>query len=165
MNTTQTAIKLARALAEHSRVVLIGLASGEAAIRAISSEPAADGLAELMLGTASFRDIITKDRLSPLHLISPGHGAIERVEIVSTRDMIIRFDALGRSYDYVLIDAGVAAGSGLERIADVAPRAVLAAESSANAEAARERLKSAGFDDVTAVRATPDGLGETAAAA
>jgi succinoglycan biosynthesis transport protein ExoP len=164
-NRTQSAIQLARVLAETSRVVLIGLASGEAAIRAISSEPAADGLAELVAGTAAFRDIITKDRLSPLHLISPGHTAIDRVDIVCARDMIIRFDALGRSYDYVLIDAGAAGGTGLECIADIAPHAVLAAENPTSAKAARERLVSAGFDDVTAVLAARSGVGETAAAA
>ena len=72
MNTSQTAIKLARALADEFRVILVGLASGDTAIRAISNEPSADGLAELAHGPASFRDIITKDRLSPLHLIAAG---------------------------------------------------------------------------------------------
>lgn len=85
MNTGQSAIKLARALAEELRVILIGLASGETAIRAISNEPSADGLAELAHGLASFRDIITKDRLSPLHLIAPGHASTDRLAILRAR--------------------------------------------------------------------------------
>ncbi len=78
-NRSQCAIRLARALAEESRVVLVGLGSGETAIRAVSNEPSADGLAELAHGIASFRDIITKDRLSPLHLISPGHTLLPSI--------------------------------------------------------------------------------------
>ena len=112
IKTGQTAIKLARALAEHSRVVLVGLASGDATIRGISSEPSAAGLAELASGAASFGAIITKDKLSPLHLISSGHSPIDRNEILSSPGMAMKFDALARSYDHVVVDAGEAAGPG-----------------------------------------------------
>ena len=61
MDTSWTAIKLARALAENTASVLVGLGSTDAAIRAISTDPSAAGLAELAAGTASFGDIITKD--------------------------------------------------------------------------------------------------------
>ena len=95
MNISQTAIKLARALAEESRVILVGLTSGETAIRAISNEPSADGLAELAHGMASFRDIITKDRLSPLHLIAPGHASTDRLQILSARGIVTALRRLG----------------------------------------------------------------------
>ena len=94
-NISQAAVKLARALAEESRVILVGLTSGETAIRAISNEPSADGLAELAHGMASFRDIITKDRLSPLHLIAPGHASTDRLQILGARGIVTAFDALG----------------------------------------------------------------------
>lgn len=150
INTSQAAIKLARALADDSRVVLVGLASDDAAIRGISSEPAADGLAELARGAASFGSIITKDKLSPLHLISPGHSPIGRLDILSSPGMATNFDALARSYDHVIVDAGEAAGPGIERIAQFAPHAVLVADTLANAAtgAARQRLLGAGFGDV-----------------
>ena len=164
-NVSQTAIKLARAMAEESRVILVGLASGETAIRAISNEPSADGLAELAHGLASFRDIITKDRLSPLHLIAPGHASSDRVQIISGRSVVTGFDALAHSYDHVVVDAGEAVGSGLDHIAEIVPHAVLIAETAASAAAARERLLNAGLVDVTELTGTAAGVTETAAAA
>jgi polysaccharide biosynthesis transport protein len=164
MNVSQTAIKLARAMAEESRVILVGLTSGETAIRAVSSEPSAEGLAELAHGLASFRDIITKDRLSPLHLIAPGHASTDRLQILGSRSVTTGFDALAHSYDHVIIDAGAAAGSGLDRVAEIAPHAVLMAETAAGAAAARERLLDAGIADVTTLTGTA-GARETAAAA
>jgi polysaccharide biosynthesis transport protein len=150
MNTSQPAIKLARALAEDSSVVLIGLASGGTAIRGISNEPSADGLAELARGMASFGNIITKDRFTPLHLISAGRQPIDRIEILAAPGMVVSFRALARSYDHVVVDAGEVAGPEIERIAEVAPHAVLVTDTIANAAtaAARERLLACGFADV-----------------
>ncbi len=91
-------------------MVLVGLASGDAAIRGISSEPSASGLAELAGGTTSIGGIITKDRLSPLHVISAGRAPRERTEIFSAPGMMTSFDALARSYEYVVIDAGESTG-------------------------------------------------------
>ena len=83
MDSSWTALKLARALAVNARVVLVGLGSADSAIRAMSHEPSASGLAELAARTASFRDIITKDRLSSLHLISSGQLPTDRGEILA----------------------------------------------------------------------------------
>jgi hypothetical protein len=60
-------------------------------------------------------------------------------------------EALVRSYDHVVIDAGSAADSAIERFAPLAARAVLVASDPANpaTKAARERLMMAGFADVT----------------
>jgi succinoglycan biosynthesis transport protein ExoP len=165
MNISQAAVKLARALAEESRVILVGLTSGETAIRAISNEPSADGLAELAHGMASFRDIITKDRLSPLHLIAPGHASTDRLQILSARGIVTAFDALAHSYDHVVIDAGPVSGPGIDRIAEVAPHAVLVAETAAAASTAREELLASGIVDVTTLVVTQAGMAETAAAA
>ena len=165
INVSQTAIRLARALAEESRVILVGLASGESAIRAVSNEPSADGLAELAHGMASFRDIITKDRLSPLHLIAPGHASTDRLQILAARGIATAFDALAHSYDHVVIDAGPVSGPGIDRIAEVAPHAVLVAETAAAASAAREELMASGIVDATTLVVAPAGMTETAAAA
>ncbi len=150
LNTGQTAIKLARALAEDSRVVLVGLASASTAIKAISNEPGADGLSELARGSASFGDIITKDRLSPLHLIAPGHDPMDRVELLASPGIVMSFNALTRSYDHVVVDAGAVAGPEIERIAEVAPHAVLVTDAVANPAtvSARERLLANGFGEV-----------------
>jgi len=167
MNTSQTAIKLARLLAEELRVILVGLASRDTAIAAISNEPSAGGLAELAAGAASFRDIITKDRLSPLHLISPGHAAGDRKDLLSSPGMAANFDALKRSYDYLVVDAGEGAGPAIALISEIAPHAVLVVETQATAAtaAARERLLAAGFSDVMLLPGTRASAAETAAAA
>jgi uncharacterized protein involved in exopolysaccharide biosynthesis len=167
INTTQTAIKLARALADDARVVLVGLASGDTAIRGISSEPSAQGLAELAHGSASFGSIITKDKLSPLHLISAGRAPIDRVGLLAAPGMVTNFNALARSYDHVVIDAGEAAGPEIDRISEVAPNAVLVTDTLSNAAttSARDRLLASGFGDVRILVAAYGTRGETAVAA
>lgn len=167
LSASQTAIKLARALADDARVVLVGLASGDTAIRGISTEPNAGGLAELARGAASFGGIITKDRLSPLHLISAGQGPVDRTTLLAASGMVANFNALARSYDHVVVDAGDATGPEVERVAEIAPHAVLVSDSLANAAtaAARERLLAAGFADVRILIGAYGTPGETAVAA
>jgi tRNA G46 methylase TrmB len=60
-------------------------------------------------------------------------------------------EALVRSYDHVVLDVGSAAEGELERLAPLAPRAVLVAADPAQpaTRAARERLVHAGFANVT----------------
>jgi len=168
MDTSWTALKFARALAEGGRVMLVGLGSADAAIRAISSDASAGGLAELTGGAASFRDIITKDRQSNLHLISSGRTPTDRSEILASPGVATSFDALSRSYDYVVVAAGTIVGPELEVIGTIAPHAVLIAGTLTNAgtASARERLLGAGFQDVTVVVETSAvEPGATAAAA
>jgi polysaccharide biosynthesis transport protein len=167
INTSQTAIKLARALADDSRVVLVGLASGDTAIRGISNEPAAPGLAELAHGAASFGGIITKDRLSPLHLIAAGQAPADRISLLAVPGMVKNFHALARSYDHVVVDGGEVMGPEIERISEVAPHAVLVTDTLANGATAtaRERLLACGFSDVRILVGGFGGAGETAAAA
>jgi uncharacterized protein involved in exopolysaccharide biosynthesis len=165
INSGQTAIKLARLLADDSRVVLVGLASGDTAIRGISNEPSAPGLAELAAGVATFGSIITKDKFSPLHLITAGQGPVDRVGILAAPGMVTSFNALARAYDHVVVDAGQAAGPEIERISEIAPNAVLIADmlASSATTSARDRLLASGFGDV---RILGGGYGtETAAAA
>jgi uncharacterized protein involved in exopolysaccharide biosynthesis len=168
LDTSWTALKIARALAPNARVVLVGLGSADSAIRATSSEPSASGLAELAAKTASFRDIITKDRQSSLHLISSGQLPTERGEILVAPNMALSFDALARGYDRVVIAAGAIFGPDLEAIAAIAPHAIVVAGNltDAGTASARQRLLDAGFADVTVLGGSfADAAGETAAAA
>jgi Mrp family chromosome partitioning ATPase len=167
-DTSWTALKFARELAVDARVVLVGIDSADTAILAASNDPSAGGLAELADGTASFGDIITRDRQSGLHLISSGRVVAERGEIVLSPAMATTFDALARSYEYVVVAAGAVVGPELEVIGAMAPHAMLVVEEApdAGASAARERLLDAGFDDVTVVAGLlQNDLAEAAAAA
>ncbi len=167
LGASQAAIKLARALADDSRAVLVGLAPGSTAIRGISTEPAAAGLAELIRGVASFGAIITKDRLSPLHLIAAGQGPVDRTSLLAAPGVVTNFNALARSYDHVVVDAGDATGAEVERVAEIAPHAVLVTDTLSNAAtaAARELLLRAGFADVRMLVGANAAPGETAVAA
>ena len=81
--------------------------------------------------------------------------------------MTVSFDALARSYDYVVIDAGAALGPELDAIGEIATHAVLVAEtmSNENAVLARGRLVAAGFDDVTVLVGARTGAYRATAAA
>ena len=167
VDTGAIAIKLARSLAEDARVALVGLGAADAAIKRISTDPSAPGLDELAGGTASFGDIITKDKLSELHLIASGRAATDRIAILSAPGMATTFEALARSYDHVVISAGAAWGPEMEALSELAPQAILLAETvNAVTESARERLLFAGFDDVVIlVGARSAAAGARAAAA
>jgi polysaccharide biosynthesis transport protein len=151
LNTGEAAVRLARALAQHARVMLVGLEADNSAVEAISNDPSADGMAELATGAASFRDIIAKDKLSAVHVIAPGQAPIARRALLSSPRLASSFDALARSYDFVVADAGPAEGADLEAIGEIAPQAVLIAETQAGGatDAARERLIAADFETVT----------------
>jgi polysaccharide biosynthesis transport protein len=167
MNTSQTAIKLARALAEDSRVVLVDLGSGDGAIKGISCEPFASGLGELARGMASFGSVITKDKLSPLHLISAGQAPIDRIDVLAAPGMVPNFNALARSYEHVIVDAGPVDGPEIGRIAEIAPHTILVTDTLSNAatSAARERLLASGFSDVRILVGAQGNAGQTAVAA
>ena len=170
LGTSGIAIKFARALAHEARVVLVGLGSGDAAIKQISGDPAAPGLAELADGDASIGDIITKDRMSGLNLIVSGRAPAAPGEILSAPGMSKNFKALAYTYGHVVIDAGVVDDADMASIATLASHAILLVETLSNrgTDKARERLEDAGFDDVTIlVAGRPDAAaaGATASAA
>jgi len=156
LDTGAAALKLARSLAEKgARVVLVGLGGNDDKIRTISNDPKANGLFELIAGRASFRDVITRDRLSGVNLIVAGRAAADRLVLLASPGLAGIFAALGRSYDHVIVDAGLLGGAEMAAIGDIAPHAMLltANPSDGTAAAARDRLLGAGFDDVTVLAA------------
>jgi Mrp family chromosome partitioning ATPase len=153
VGTTFAAITLARALSNDSNVVLLDLAFGAPNVSVISTDPKAPGIAELIRGQASFGDIITRDQYSQVHLVATGDIAHDGPAFAASPMLATVMEALVRSYDHVVIDAGSAADTAIERLAPLAPRAVLVAGDPANpaTRAARERLAIAGFADVSVV--------------
>jgi len=159
VGATVTAIALARALAQQARVVLVDLALGAPGLTIIASDPAAPGVSDLVHGSASFGQIITRDRYSRVHLITAGRAPIDAAAVMSSQRLSIAIEALGRSYEHVVIDAGAAEAAAVERLALLAPRAVLVAPKldDADTAAARERLLTAGFADVSVLVNAPRG--------
>jgi polysaccharide biosynthesis transport protein len=147
---TLTVLTLARLLARDARVVVVDLAASSPTIAAISVDPSAPGLAELMQGGASYSQIITRDRLSRVHLVNAGRPGFDRTQLQSPR-MTLALDALLRVYDHVLLDAGAASDLPAELLTAKA-RAVVVPEASMPADARTlmcEQLKAVGFSDVT----------------
>jgi polysaccharide biosynthesis transport protein len=147
---TLTALTIGRLIARSARVIVVDLAAASPTISAVSVDPNAPGLTELMQGHASFTQVITKDRLSRAHLVSAGRSGSDRSLLQSPR-LGLAIDALLRVYDYVLLDAGSASDLPAELLTSQA-RAVVVPDASMAADARHlmyDQLKSVGFGDVT----------------
>jgi succinoglycan biosynthesis transport protein ExoP len=146
---TLTALTLARLMARQAKIVVVDLAASSPTISAVSADPAAPGLAELMQGHASFTQVITKDRLSRLHLVSAGRPGFDRAQLQSPR-LTLAIDALLRVYDHVLLDAGAASDLPAELLTAQA-RAVVVPDASMDSDARSitcDQLRAVGFSEV-----------------
>jgi Mrp family chromosome partitioning ATPase len=169
---TLTALTLGRLIARNARVVVVDLSASSPTMSAVSVDPTAPGLAELMLGEASFSQIITRDRLSRVHLVSAGRPGSDRTLLQSPR-LTLAIDALLRVYDHVLLDAGLASDLPAELLTAQA-RAVVVPDASMAPDARSQmsdQLKAVGFSDVAMLSgpalpsdAVDPGLREVAAA-
>jgi uncharacterized protein involved in exopolysaccharide biosynthesis/Mrp family chromosome partitioning ATPase len=150
VGTTLTAIALARALATASRVVVVDLAFGSPNLAAFAIDRGGPGIADLLRGQASFGQIISRDRVSRAHIVAAGRTDADSAAILGSERLRVAIEALSRTYDHVVIDAGAMAAT-LESIAGMASRAVLVTTGMAEetATTASERLVAAGFTDVT----------------
>jgi MinD-like ATPase involved in chromosome partitioning or flagellar assembly len=155
--TTVAAITLARGLARHGRVVLVDLALGNPDLAVIAADPLAPGIADLIRGSASYGEVITRDRHSRVHLVMAGRSREDADAIIASQRLSITLEALARSYDHLVIDAGALADIAAERFAEFAPRAALIAVANDDLATieARERLLRAGFTEVSVLASAP----------
>ena len=147
---TLTALTLARLMVRQAKVVVVDLAASSLTMTAVSVDPVAPGLAELMRGEASFSQIMTKDRLSRVHLVSAGRPGFDRTQLQSPR-LTLAIDALLRVYDHVLLDAGAASDLPAELLTAHA-RAVVVPDPSMDSDARSitcDQLRAVGFSEVT----------------
>ena len=172
MGTTLAAISLARALAKQGRAVLVDLALEVA-------EPVGDRQrrerARPQRAGAGLGVVRPDHHPRPLFARASDHGRATATSdsdaILSSQRLAITLEALSRSYDYVVLDAGALPEIAPEKFARLAPRAVLVADDidGPATESARERLLSAGFPNVSVLASAPDGpefdAGGTATAA
>jgi Mrp family chromosome partitioning ATPase len=163
VGTTMSAVTLARALSRHACVVLIDLALGAPNLAAISADPQAPGVGDAVRGMVSFGDVITRDKLSRVHLINAGRIGGDGATILASQRLVMLIEALARTYDHVMIDAGAALDAPVDRFFRLAPRAVLVAtdQKTLATQAARDRMGEAGYTDIAAL----DGAASAAAAA
>lgn len=115
------------------------------------------GLAELVRGECSFADIITRDADSAAHRVTAGRIGPEGDAIWESERLGTALDALVRSYDFTVLDAGTPTVKAAPRIARLSPRALLVGGQAPEERVivAHERMMAAGFIDV--VEADGDG--------
>jgi len=149
-SVTLIALTLARLLSRGSKVVLVDLAMASPTLAAVSTDPASPGLTELMQGSASFSEIITKDRLSGVHLVGAGQEPSQR-QLLQLPRINLAVDALSRAYDYVVLDAGTATDLPASVIAAQAHAVIIPdPEITASArEVMKSQLLASGFTGVT----------------
>jgi succinoglycan biosynthesis transport protein ExoP len=162
---TLTTLTLARLLARSARVVVVDLAGSSPTVAAVSVDPNAPGLAELMQGTASFSDVITRDKLSRLHLVNAGRPGFDRALLQSPR-LTLAIDAMLRVYEHVLLDAGAASDLPAELLTGNA-RAVVVPDASMAQDARKvmcDQLRAVGFSavDMLSEPAQPSNVRESA---
>ncbi len=146
---TLTTLTLARLMARDARVLVVDLSATSPTISAASVDPSAPGLAELMLGDASFSQIITRDRVSRVHLVSAGRPGFDRALLMSPR-LALAIDAFKRVYDHLLLDAGAASDLSAELLT-VQACAVVVPDTAMTAEARivmRDQFTAVGFSEV-----------------
>jgi uncharacterized protein involved in exopolysaccharide biosynthesis/Mrp family chromosome partitioning ATPase len=146
----RTTLTLARLLARDAKVAIVDLAAASPTMTAVSTDPGAPGLAELMQGEATFSEIITRDRLSRVNLVSAGRPGFDRTQLQSQR-VALAIEALLGVYDHVLLDAGAASDLPADLLTAHA-RAVVVPDASMADDARRlmcEQLAAVGFSEVT----------------
>jgi Mrp family chromosome partitioning ATPase len=157
---TRSAVALARALAKNARVVMVDLALEHPELASITLDPRAPGIADLVHGSASVGQIITRDRISRVQVVPAGRVGGEAGMIFMSERLSMAMDALSRAYDHIVIDAGASPYVPADRIAKLASCGVLVA-GDATAEAVntmRDHLANAGFSDIAVFTGTAPAL-------
>jgi uncharacterized protein involved in exopolysaccharide biosynthesis len=142
------AIVLARELAANGRAILVDLALSEPHVGAITDEPDAPGMFDLLRGKALFGQVIARDRISRLHLIAAGEVETDGAALLHCERLSVALDALAHTYDHVVIDVGALREVPLGMLAAFASEAILAVEGApedARSIEAVELLRSVGF--------------------
>jgi len=87
------------------------------------------GLTLLAAGrSASFGEIIVRDRMSPAHVIMAGRAASDFHDIMRSPHFVVALEALARSYDLVVVDAGALPDIAAERLSQVMQVTILVYE-------------------------------------
>lgn len=149
-----TALAASRLLAREQLVALVSVADEPPAC---AIDPDAPGVTDLIAGTASFGEVIARDRQSRAHVVPRGRSAMPTAEIVGSLRFVTMIDALTRTYDLVLIAAGPVATDVVEKMVAVAPSGVLVVSETDDPAVliAQQRLDAAGRHDALMLVHTP----------
>ncbi len=144
---SEGSVLLARYLATGgASVIAVDMTGAGASSHAMIGPSVVPGIKDLLAGEATFGDVIHSDRGSRAHIIPTGVASAEIAAESGDRLHMI-FDALEKTYDYVVIDCGAADVAGLSRISKPNTINVINAIDQSNSAVlmAAEMLEHAGF--------------------
>jgi succinoglycan biosynthesis transport protein ExoP len=157
--TSLTALALARLMSRKANVVLVDLSLEGGALSAATLDPAAPGVSDLVSGSATFGQIITRDKTSRVQIVGAGQVKPESAMLKSPR-LAMAVDALTQVYDHVILDAG-AIDDLPEELAASNAQAVLVTRSvfdTATRAAVESELIKAGFRSVAVLDTANDNV-------
>ena len=145
------ALELARGLGGDVRTVVVDLASQLPKADGSASGAQQPGIAELVHGTASFGQIITRDRSSRVHLVPPGRLDRDTADVLGSERLRMGIRALSQAYDHVILNAGSLDDAHLSVFGELTSAAVLVGVASPEEIAsAKARLSVAGMTEIFA---------------
>ncbi|MBN8920630.1 MAG: lipopolysaccharide biosynthesis protein, partial [Rhizobiales bacterium] len=106
-------------------------------LAALSGDPTAPGVADLLQGRASFGAVMARDRGSRAMVVGAGRDASDIASVVKSPRLKLALDALAHANDHIIIDGGTLGEIPVESLASLARRVILAVPADA-ADAARE---------------------------
>ncbi len=157
--TSLTALTLARLMSRKANVVLVDLSLESGALSAATVDPAAPGVSDLVSGSATFGQIITRDKMSRVQIVGAGQMKPESAMLKSPR-LALAIDALTQVYDHVILDAG-SIDDLPEELAATNAQAVLVTRSmfdQATRAAVESELIKAGFRSVAVLDTANDNV-------
>jgi polysaccharide biosynthesis transport protein len=119
LNLTATAIHLARQLSLQGRAIIVDLNEHNPDLDQLIEQSEPDGMSDVFAGEVTVGDAIHADIGSRAHVMPFGFSDIKTARATDFHDLI---DVLQKTYDFIVIDAGVFGG--LEIM--VAPQSTLA---------------------------------------
>src|SRR5262249_29840596 len=93
IDTGPVAVLLARELAGRGKAVLLDLAFRCAGLSALGADPSTPGISDLVLGAASFGEIIARDRHSGTHFVTAGRMAVDAASLMRSPRLAITLEA------------------------------------------------------------------------
>ena len=154
--TGPAALAFARALSKEKRTILVGVpaasvpSNGAAGAAAASGSSRAPGLSDVVLGKAPISAAIARDRLSKLHMVAAGPPIADATVLTRSMVFLTVIEALARSYDFIVVDAGSPQEAVLTRVAEIAPRAlvVVPPDATTGVAEARKGFAETGFREI-----------------
>lgn len=145
-------VALARALtADGDKVVMIDADLANPRLGALVGREGEDGLVHLLSGDATFASVLFRDAVSRSHILPAGTRGEADTALLDTPRMEIVLDALGHTYDAVLIAAG---GEHAAALVDLEVRVTHEAPAEGEAEGGSAKVIAfvgeAGWDEATA---------------